>query len=55
MNKSEKFIRGREISDRGREVGLEGGGEWGKREREVGGKGGGSGDWVPPCPPPPFS
>ena len=30
-----------------------GGGKWGERGREVGGKGEGSGDWVPPCPPPP--
>ena len=43
MNKKENFIRGREISDRGREVGLEGegtggrgGGKWVERGREVG-------------------
>ena len=32
---------------------LTGGGKWGWRGREVGGEGEGSGDWVPPCPPPP--
>ena len=59
MHKNENFIRGREKSDRGREVGLEGegsggrgGGKRGERGREVGGKGEGSRDWVPPCPPP---
>ena len=48
MNKNKIFIRGREKSDRGREVGLEGEGSGGRG----GGKWEGSGDRVPPCPPP---
>ena len=48
MNKNENFVRGREKSDRGREVGLEGGGKWVERGREVG-------IGYPPCPPPQIS
>ena len=41
------ILRGGTWGMRGREAGIEG--------REVGVRGEGSGDWGPPCPPPPIS